>query len=70
MTSIFDKWETMQRPYVTLLPVEMYALEEAGDLWRNTCGNSLCSGEGCGRRKQVCWLRCVRGGLPLWPAHR
>lgn len=49
MTSIFDTWETMQRPYVTLLPVEMYALEEAGDLWRNICGNSLCSGEVCGR---------------------
>jgi len=29
--------------------VEMYALEEAGDLWRNTCGNSLYSGEACGR---------------------
>ena len=49
MTSIFDKWETMQRPYVTLLPVELYALEEAGDLWRNTKGSNMCSGEACGR---------------------
>ena len=49
MTSIFDKWETMQQPYVTLLLVEMYALVEANDLWRNIRGSNLWGGEACGR---------------------
>ena len=49
MTSIFDKWESMQQPYVTLLPVEMYALEEANDLRRNTKGSNMWGGEACGR---------------------